>query len=147
MTDEPVSLDKELFETAKAKRAGRLRPLIAIIDDDEFFCTPAVWVLNKYAHVITAENGIAGIRQYNQLAPDLVFLDINMPKMNGIETLKYILELDPMAKVVMLSARSTEENIVLARKLGAKYFITKPFSSQILQDAVQKLLAENSIPH
>ena len=76
----------------------------------------------------------------NILEPDLVIMDITMPNKTGIEALKDIKGMDPMAKVVMCSAMGQEAMVVEAIKLGALDFIVKPFKPDRILQTVKKVL-------
>ena len=70
---------------------------------------------------------------------DLALLDINMPKMNGIDALGEVMKIDPNAKVIMCSDQKYESMIMMALKKGAKDFVIKPFTSYDILLAVKKL--------
>lgn len=88
--------------------------------------------------ILEAENGEEAITLYENERPDLVFLDITMPKKNGIETLTELKQLDDGANVIMCSALGQEHYIVEALRIGAKDFIVKPFSSESICKAVEE---------
>ena len=73
-----------------------------------------------------AKNGIEGIRKYKELNPDLITLDISMPKMNGIDCIKAIIEYDKNAKALICSALSQRKVIDEALEAGAIDYINKP---------------------
>ena len=87
-----------------------------------------------------AEDGREAIRLYGQSRPDLVLLDITMPGMSGIETLKEIIGMDPHAKVIMCSSIGQDETIRESRRIGAIDFIVKPFEKNRLQKLVGEYL-------
>lgn len=93
-----------------------------------------------YAVVAEAGDGEAAIEAYKQNKPDLVTLDITMPKMDGIEALKHIMEIDPAAKVIMITAAGQENKLIEAIKIGAKRFITKPFEKKEVLDSIADVL-------
>lgn len=74
-----------------------------------------------------AENGIHAIELFLNLKPDLVTMDIVMPKMDGVEALRIIREKDPQARVCMVSALNQKDKLAECIKLGAIDFIVKPF--------------------
>ena len=82
-----------------------------------------------------------GIAKYKELKPDLVTMDIVMPKLNGIEALKAIKEFDPAARVVMCTAVGQEQMVKLAIKSGAKGYIIKPFQAPKVLEEVKNVLA------
>jgi two-component system chemotaxis response regulator CheY len=82
-----------------------------------------------------------GITKYKELHPDVVTMDITMPNMDGIESLKAIKQFDPKANVVMLSAMGQEPLVMEAVVSGAKSFIVKPFKEEIIVQTLNKVLA------
>ena len=74
-----------------------------------------------------ANNGEDGVQMYQQHTPDLVTLDMVMPKLDGVETLKAIRAADPTANVVMISAVDQKEKLTECISSGAMDFIVKPF--------------------
>jgi two-component system chemotaxis response regulator CheY len=77
-----------------------------------------------------AENGKEAIEKYQQLKPDLVTMDIVMPKVeeiDGVGAVKEIVKVDPQAKIIMVSAMGQHSLVVEAIQSGAKDFVTKPF--------------------
>ncbi len=74
-----------------------------------------------------AINGKEGYEQYVKLEPDIVTMDITMPVMDGIESLRLIKQENPDAKVVMITAAGQKEKMLDALKLGATEFVSKPF--------------------
>lgn len=93
-------------------------------------------------NVREAENGIEAMKEFYYLTPDIVLLDIMMPVMDGFEVIEAIRE-NPAwnnVKIVVLSALSTNEDIVKAYGLGADDFITKPIVMDKLLNTIAKLL-------
>ncbi|WP_022766407.1 response regulator [Butyrivibrio sp. XPD2006] len=95
-----------------------------------------------YQIVGEATSGDAAIELYKETKPDVMLLDINMPKMNGIDALTEIMKIDPNAKVIMCSDQKYESMIMMALKKGAKDFVIKPFTSYDVLLAVKKLFDE-----
>lgn len=77
-----------------------------------------------------AFNGAQGVELYENLKPDLVFMDIVMPQMTGLDALKAIMEKHPEAKVVMLTSMRGKDEVFTAKKYGAKNYILKPFQNE-----------------
>ena len=65
-----------------------------------------------------------------------------MPKMDGIETLQKILEIDPEAKVIMITAAGQQSKVLAALKYGAKQFITKPFEKDVVLNNIKEVLGK-----
>ncbi|MEH7126010.1 response regulator [Bacillus sp. JJ1773] len=85
-----------------------------------------------------ASDGTSAVSLYKEKSPDIVLLDLTMPKMNGIDALKNIIEYDPKANVIICSAMGQNWLIVEAIKLGAKDFIVKPYFNELVP-AIRKL--------
>jgi len=103
---------------------------------------------NGYNVIGEADNGTTAIRKYKELQPDITTLDITMPGMNGIDTLKKIREVDPEACVVMISALNQKMKILESIRYGAANFVSKPFDDDkillILQEISQSILKNKS---
>ncbi|MFB3926783.1 MAG: sigma-54-dependent transcriptional regulator [Syntrophales bacterium] len=102
---------------------------ILVVDDEESICQSLKGILSDEGYkVITAGSGEDAIRIIDEDLPDLVLLDIWLPGMDGIETLKIIKSENPQIPVIMMSGHGTIETAVKATKLGAFDFIEKPLS-------------------
>ncbi len=114
---------------------------VLIIDDGVFMrmLIREMFTRNGYEIVGEAEDGLIGIEKYAQLKPDLVTLDITMPNLDGLETLKRIMQKDPQASVVMVSSMGQEENIRQAILTGAKGFLVKPFDEVTFLSVIQSI--------
>ena len=110
---------------------------IMIVDDSDFMRMMLEDILTQHGHtVIQAENGKECLRMLNSETVDICVLDIGMPVMDGLETLKHIKEEHPQLKVLMLSALSSENNVKLALQLGAAGFVVKPFGAEYLIERI-----------
>ena len=85
-----------------------------------------------------AANGEEGLAQYRELRPDLMTLDIVMPKMDGVAVLRQIREEDPQARIVMVSAVDQKGKLTECIRLGAVDFIVKPFDKARLKSFFTK---------
>jgi two-component system chemotaxis response regulator CheY len=112
------------------------------VDDAAFMRMMIKDVLTKNGFEVIgeAENGKIAIERYKELNPDLVIMDITMPEMNGIDSLKGIKAANPAAKVVMCSAMGQQAMVIEAIQSGAKDFIVKPFQADRVCEAVRKVL-------
>lgn len=99
---------------------------ILIVDDEkDFVATMEFWLKSQGYHVQTAFNGQDAVNIIKKQPPHIVFLDINMPEMDGIETLRRIREIDSELPVVMITAHGTDDNRGEAHKLRANAFFDK----------------------
>jgi len=87
-----------------------------------------------------ASNGQEAIERYRELHPDAVTLDLVMPEHDGLHALHGIMEFDPQAKILVVSALEQRQVLKDAFKAGAADFIAKPFDKQSLQTALDQLL-------
>ena len=115
---------------------------IMIVDDLAFIKLLLKDLIEKAGFRVIGEasDGEEAIDMYQEKKPDLMLLDITMPKMDGITALKKILVLDPDAKIIMCSALGQQRLIVQAIQLGAKDFIVKPFRPERVISSIKKAL-------
>lgn len=118
---------------------------IMIVDDAAFMRKRIRNILLKHGYEVVAEgeNGREAVEFYKQHNPDLVTMDITMPEMDGLEALQKIMEMDPRAKVVMVSAMGQQSMVIKAIKSGAKDFIVKPFEPDRVIQTVRRALESN----
>jgi len=90
--------------------------------------------------VVEAGDGTDAVVAFKEHSPDIVTMDIVMPKMSGIEAVKQIIQLDPGAKIVMCSALGQEALVMEALKAGASDFIVKPFKPDAVVVTLRKAL-------
>jgi two-component system chemotaxis response regulator CheY len=116
---------------------------ILIVDDTLFMRTLLKNILFSGGHTIVGEagDGDDAVTKYRELKPDLVTMDVVMPKMNGIEALKTIRTFDAGAKVIMCTAVGQEQMVKLAIKTGAKGYIVKPFQAPKVLEEVKTVLS------
>ena len=115
-------------------------PLILIIEDDPQTRRFLKTTLYKRGwRVIEAENGKTGLSMIKSDSPDLVILDLGLPDMDGISITKSLRQLTDLP-VLVLSARSQEQNKIMALDAGADDYMTKPFGSGELHARLQALL-------
>ena len=115
---------------------------IMIVDDSSTMRQILRRLLEKNGFVIAglAENGVEAVKRYSEVKPDLVTLDMIMPRQNGLETLKQIKQLDPGAVVVMVSSLSAKDPIMECAKAGANHYILKPFNEDKVMTVLQEVL-------
>jgi DNA-binding response OmpR family regulator len=90
--------------------------------------------------VITAPDGVAGLERALSDSPDLVILDVMMPRMSGLEVCKQLKAKRPSTPIIMLTARGQEVDKVVGLELGADDYVTKPFSIRELLARVKAVL-------
>jgi two-component system chemotaxis response regulator CheY len=121
-----------------------MKKKILIADDTTFMREMLKSALDpeKFQIIGEATDGEKAVEFYKEKKPDLLILDINMPKMNGIDALTEVIKYDPNANVIMCSDQKYENMIVMAIKRGAKDFVIKPFTSSDVITAVNKVFPD-----
>ena len=116
---------------------------VLIADDAAFMRMSIKTILTKNGFEVVgeAENGQVAVKKYKELKPDVVTMDITMPEMSGLEALKAIKEIDPQAKVIMISALGQEVMVREAIMYGAKSFIVKPLKEEHVINTLKKVLS------
>lgn len=114
--------------------------LILIADDEERMRRFVRMNLELEGYrIVEAENGLEALDMVREQMPDLVLLDVKMPKLDGFETLEMIREVSDVP-VIMLTVRSEEDDRVKGLDLGADDYITKPFSPRELASRIRAVL-------
>ncbi len=123
---------------------------VLIIEDDKAIVDVLKMILEHDGYVVDYSfNGPSGIEKFKKQLPDVVLLDIKMPRMDGIEVLQELKKINSGSVVIMISGHGNIETAVQTTKLGAYDFISKPFDVQRLKLTIQnglnymKLVSEN----
>ena len=103
---------------------------ILVCDDSQYIRSLIVQLLQEMGHEVVGEaaDGEEVIKKYYSLRPDIVTMDVIMPKKHGIDALKELMDTDPNARVIIVSAVTHEPLIKKGLEYGALNFITKPFT-------------------
>jgi two-component system chemotaxis response regulator CheY len=114
---------------------------VLIADDAAFMRLALRKILERNGFEVVGEavDGWEAVNKFVTLKPDIVTMDITMPKMDGIESLKEIRSKDPSAKVIMISALGQENWVKKAVMEGAKGFIVKPYEESYVVQTLKKL--------
>ncbi len=117
---------------------------ILIVDDASFMRGSLKYIVENGGHKVVgmAKDGNEAIEMYKKLKPDIVTLDILMKGMDGMTALKNIMEIDPKAKVIMVTALGTDEKKEEASKLGASGYIRKPFKQTEIMAEITKVMSK-----
>jgi len=118
---------------------------VLVCDDEPYIVESVSYVVRKAGYrAVVAEDGEEALRLARTESPDLIFLDIMMPKLSGYDVCKALKE-DPVTRgtyIVMLTARGQEEDERKALEMGADEFMTKPFSPRKMRAKLVELLGE-----
>ncbi len=117
------------------------RPRVLVVDDELGPRESLRMILKPSYEITTADSGEAALRTLSVFHPDLVFMDIKMPQMDGIELLQRIKRADPSIEVVMITAYASLETVKNALTHGAFEYLIKPFSRQDLEETARRALA------
>lgn len=134
---EEVTALQEVFLETKKLRKLRQPAHILIVEDDLLTRRIVARVLKENYAMISACNAHEAVANYLMHAPDVVFLDIGLPDVDGFTVLEQILAIDPDAFVVMFSSHDDKATISRALNSGAKGFIVKPFNREMLHQYIQ----------
>ena len=119
---------------------------ILVVDDEKGVCHSFRKILGRHGYdVITASNGIEAIEKTGKETPDIVVMDVSMPKMDGLETLQRLKSLYPDIIVIMMTAFSTSEKAITAMKHGAYDYLTKPFDNAQLISLLEKAIMDKKM--
>jgi len=121
---------------------------VLIADDAKFMRHMIKNILVEMGWEVVGEacDGTEAVELFNELKPDVVTLDIVMPKASGIDALKEIRAADPGAKCVMISAIDQREPLMEALKLGAVDYVVKPFEKERVVEAMHRVVAGSTTP-
>jgi two-component system alkaline phosphatase synthesis response regulator PhoP len=125
-----------MIMAAKKKR-------ILIIEDEQVLAQLLKIELEKsYYRVTCAYDGEEGYAKYHEVRPDLIILDIKLPKMNGYEVCRRIRrnDEDRETRILMLTAYQEDSDRIIGRVVGAQCYMTKPFEAGELIHNIQRLL-------
>ncbi|HVP94620.1 MAG TPA: response regulator [Methanoregulaceae archaeon] len=118
---------------------------ILLVDDTIFAKQLLNLILTNGGHEIVGEanDGIEGVEQYKKLKPDLVLMDMIMPRMGGRECMQEILKFDTDAKILIVSADSQGSHVSDTIKEGGRGYISKPYKKETVLEEVDIVLKES----
>ncbi len=117
-----------------------------IVDDDLALADVVSFTLRRAGfEVITANDGLRALQRWQQERPDFVILDLNLPKMSGLDVCKLI-RLESDVPILILSVRGEDDDIVSGLQMGADDYVVKPFSPRQLVARVEALLRRSGNP-
>ena len=120
------------------------RPLVLLIDDDpEFLEISEIILSSKGIETAVARSGREGLKQFQIRNPDLVVLDLGMPKMDGLDTLRLLRQVSNVP-VIILTGNTDAESFLVAMELGVDDYLTKDMSLMELPGRVELALKRHS---
>ncbi len=124
--------DKNQVASIALRRERRDRSLVMLVEDDRFTAAHASSILGNDYDIVVARSGEEAVIEYIKHAPDIVYLDIHMPGISGLDALKSIQAVDPKSYVVIVSVDSSTNSLIKGKHNGMKGFIKKPFTKNRL---------------
>lgn len=121
---------------------------ILLIDDHSLFRSGLKFLLNNQEDIEVigeAQNGSEGIKLAQKLNPDIILLDLDMPRMGGKETLQNLLNINPDLNVLILTVSEDNEDLIQCMTLGAKGYLLKNINTDFLLDSIHKVYEGNNI--
>lgn len=122
---------------------------ILIIEDDEDIQAVIQYNLRKagFSNIVSAENGLEGLQSAKKNPPAIILLDLMLPEIDGITLCAELKKNESTASipVIMISAKSTESDIIAGLEAGADDYVTKPFSIQILIARIKSALRRSEL--
>ncbi len=117
---------------------------IMVVDDSNVIRNKIERCLNttNFEFVGSAKNGLEAVEQYKLLKPTILTMDITMPEMDGIETIKAIMDINDEARILVVSALADKATAIEALKQGAQGFLCKPFSDLDMEEALEELIED-----
>lgn len=140
LNDPMTPADREL--TPNTSGVGRT---LLIVDDDEGVREALALVFRGQCDIFVVDNGKKAIETASQREIDVVILDIRMPGISGIDTLRRLKEIDPATEVIMLTAHETLETAREALRAGACDYLSKPYSIEGLREVVARAFSRRAV--
>ena len=135
-----------VFQMLKENRKARKQLEILVVEDQAFSSKLLIGLLERICKTYPAFNAKTALDIYLLHAPDIVFLDVEMPDINGHDLAATISKLDDEAYIVMVTANNYIEDVARAKENGAKGFVAKPYSKQKILENVEKYICERKLP-
>ncbi len=120
---------------------------ILIVDDSAIMRRTLHHIMEKAYHEVVGltGNGDEAVKLYKELKPDLVTMDIMLDESDGMQALSAIMNENPEAKVIVITALGWEEKKDAAQKLGAAGYIRKPFDAQEIRQEIERVMGKSQI--
>jgi two-component system chemotaxis response regulator CheY len=117
-----------------------------IVDDSDAIrmVLKDILVIGQHNMIAELSIGINILEEYTRTKPDIVLLDMAMPKKDGLMILREIIQHNPHAKIIMISASDNQETIKDCLKAGARAYILKPFNFQDVLDTINNVARDIS---
>jgi DNA-binding NarL/FixJ family response regulator len=124
--------------------APAVKATVLLVDDHALMRTGVANIINQERDlqvIAEASNGVEAIAAFEQYHPDVTLIDLRMPIMEGVEAVRQIRARDPRARVIVLTTYDTDDEISRALKAGAKAYVLKDISADLLIGCIRDVLA------
>jgi ligand-binding sensor domain-containing protein/signal transduction histidine kinase/DNA-binding response OmpR family regulator len=151
LTMDYQGLSGALTDTAAApvqtSDKGTDKPILLVVDDNQQICNVIADKFSRSFQVLSAFNGAAGLETARQHLPDIIISDIMMPEMDGIQFCGKIKAdlLTCHIPVILLTAKSGDENQIIGIRTGADAYISKPYNPDLLQVTIENLISNRKL--
>ena len=116
-------------------------PRVLVVDDEEGPREAIRMILKPRYQVYTAGSGEEVLASLAKLQPDVIFMDVKMPRMDGVQLLERVKAVDQKVEVVMITAYASLDTVQRAMRFGAMDYLVKPFAPKELQEAADRAVA------
>jgi two-component system chemotaxis response regulator CheY len=132
-------------EVDKGMAEKRLRALV--VDDSLIMRRALKGILERHGYQVIAEaaDGFEAIKLFKELQPDLVTLDIIMPRLAGVEVLRLMKNLDPSVCILMVTAMTSQNKVLECAKFGAEHYIVKPFEEEKIVEVLKRIFPDGTV--
>jgi two-component system chemotaxis response regulator CheY len=115
-----------------------------VVDDSHVIRNQIEHILGSrnFEVVGTAQNGMDAVTEFSTLKPELVTMDLTMPKMDGLATIEAMMEINPEVRILVVSALNDKLTALRSLRLGAYGFLCKPFTGFELAEAIEELISD-----
>ena len=141
-TEQRISIQGEATSDEKPEKDTKR---ILVVDDEEGIVKVVKMYLEHHRYeVITANDGQEGLEKAKTEKPDLIILDLMLPKINGYKVCGLLKKDSKYAKtpIVLFTAKTQEKDVKLGEEVGADAYITKPFEPEVLLSKIEELIGE-----
>ena len=115
-------------------------PRVLVVDDEEGPREAIRMILKPRYEVYLAGSGEEVLSSLPQLRPDVIFMDVKMPRIDGVQLLERVKAVDPLVEVVMITAYASLDTVQRAMRFGAMDYLVKPFAPKELEEAAERAL-------
>jgi two-component system nitrogen regulation response regulator NtrX len=114
--------------------------ILVVDDEQDFLCSMETWFTSQGYEVQAVSSGEAALETLKKMTPNVIFLDVSMPGLNGLQTLEQIRKTKPRVPVVILTAHGDEDLRLQAYKFGANAFLEKSLDFYKVEHVINSLV-------